>query len=77
MSENNGALFHLAFPVHDLEAARDFYGRVLGCPEGRSSDTLTSLAIRSSRISSPAEPAWRSQTQWMGETFRSLTSARL
>jgi uncharacterized protein len=39
MSENNGALFHLAFPVHDLRAARDFYGGVLGCPEGRSSDT--------------------------------------
>lgn len=31
-------LFHLAFPVHDLDAAREFYGRVLGCPEGRSSD---------------------------------------
>jgi extradiol dioxygenase family protein len=30
--------FHLAFPVDDLAAARDFYGRVLGCPEGRSSD---------------------------------------
>ncbi len=30
--------FHLAFPVHDLNAARDFYGRVMGCPEGRSSD---------------------------------------
>lgn len=30
--------FHLAFPVHDLEAARDFYGGVLNCPEGRSSD---------------------------------------
>ncbi|WP_375288696.1 VOC family protein [Sphingomonas sp.] len=29
--------FHLAFPVHDLAAARDFYGRVLGCAEGRSS----------------------------------------
>ena len=30
--------FHLAFPVHDLEAARAFYGGLLGCPEGRSSD---------------------------------------
>jgi len=29
--------FHLAFPVHDLEAARGFYGGLLGCPEGRSS----------------------------------------
>jgi extradiol dioxygenase family protein len=31
-------LFHLAFPVHDLKAARDFYSRVLGCEEGRSSE---------------------------------------
>jgi uncharacterized protein len=30
--------FHLAFPVHDLAAARVFYGGLLGCPEGRSSD---------------------------------------
>ncbi|MCM8558237.1 VOC family protein [Sphingomicrobium sediminis] len=30
--------FHLAFPVDDLEAARAFYGGVLGCPEGRESD---------------------------------------
>ena len=28
--------FHLAIPVHDLAAARGFYGGVLGCPEGRS-----------------------------------------
>ncbi|GGD87277.1 glyoxalase [Tsuneonella deserti] len=30
--------FHLAFPVHDLGSAREFYGTLLGCPEGRSSD---------------------------------------
>ena len=30
--------FHIAFPVNDLAAARHFYGTVLGCPEGRSSD---------------------------------------
>ena len=30
--------FHLAFPVHDLQSARAFYGGLLGCPEGRSSD---------------------------------------
>jgi extradiol dioxygenase family protein len=30
--------FHIAFPVDDLEAARRFYGEVLGCTEGRSSD---------------------------------------
>ena len=27
--------FHLAFPVDDLEAARRFYGTVMGCPQGR------------------------------------------
>jgi extradiol dioxygenase family protein len=32
------APFHLAFPVHDLAAARQFYGGLLGCAEGRSSD---------------------------------------
>ncbi|SEH16889.1 hypothetical protein SAMN05428974_1975 [Sphingopyxis sp. YR583] len=31
------APFHIAFPVDDLDAARHFYGTVLGCPEGRSS----------------------------------------
>src|ERR1019366_624904 len=30
--------FHLAFPVRDLSEARAFYGELLGCPEGRSSD---------------------------------------
>ena len=32
------ARFHLAMPVHDLAAARSFYGELLGCPEGRSAD---------------------------------------
>ena len=30
--------FHLAIPVHDLAAAREFYGGLFGCAEGRSSD---------------------------------------
>ena len=30
--------FHLAFPVASLAQARAFYGGLLGCPEGRSSD---------------------------------------
>ena len=30
--------FQLAFPVHDLAAAREFWGGTIGCPEGRSSD---------------------------------------
>jgi len=31
--------FHVAVPVDDLEKARQFYGQLLGCEEGRSSDT--------------------------------------
>jgi uncharacterized protein len=34
-------LFHLAFVVHDLEQARNFYVDVLGCRVGRSADTWT------------------------------------
>jgi uncharacterized protein len=30
--------FHIAFPVHSIASARAFYGGLLECPEGRSSD---------------------------------------
>ena len=30
--------FHLAFPVDNLEKTREFYTKILGCNEGRSSD---------------------------------------
>lgn len=30
--------FHIAIPVHDLQICREFYGKVLNCPEGRSSE---------------------------------------
>jgi hypothetical protein len=30
--------FHLAIPVNDLKKSREFYGEILGCEEGRSSD---------------------------------------
>lgn len=33
------SLFHLALHVTDLEATRSFYRDVLGCTEGRSTDT--------------------------------------
>lgn len=38
LTTNPGPLspFHVAFPVHDLALAREFYGGTLGCPEGRS-----------------------------------------
>ena len=42
--------FHLAFPVHDLEAARGFYGDVLGCEEGRSSDAWVDFDFHGHQI---------------------------
>ena len=38
MSQTTIPPFHLAFPVRDLAEARTFYGELLGCPEGRSSN---------------------------------------
>ena len=42
--------FHLAFPVDDLAAARRFYGELLGCPEGRSSDRWIDFDLRGHQI---------------------------
>jgi uncharacterized protein len=42
--------FHLAFPVDDLGAARRFYGDLLGCPEGRSSDRWIDFDLRGHQI---------------------------
>ena len=36
MSDSALTPFHLAIPVHDLALARQFYGQLLGCTEGRS-----------------------------------------
>jgi len=33
--------FHLAVPVHDIDVAREFYGRTLGLPRGRSASRWT------------------------------------
>jgi hypothetical protein len=42
--------FHHAFPVDDLEAARAFYGGLLGCPEGRSADHWVDFDLRGHQI---------------------------
>ncbi|MFN2413987.1 MAG: VOC family protein [Pyrinomonadaceae bacterium] len=49
-------MFHLAFPVHDLAAARDFYGGVLGCPEGRSSDIWIDFNLFGHQIVAHLQP---------------------
>ncbi|TMM47150.1 VOC family protein [Qipengyuania marisflavi] len=49
--------FHLAFPVHDLAAARGFYGGVLGCAEGRSSDQWVDFDFYGHQIVAHLAPA--------------------
>jgi uncharacterized protein len=48
---NPPSRFHLAFHVTDLDAARDFYGRVLGCVEGRSTDNWVDFDFFGHQIS--------------------------
>lgn len=45
------ALFHLAINVRDLDDARDFYGRLLGCSEGRSADTWVDFDMHGHQLS--------------------------
>lgn len=51
--------FHLAFPVHDLTAARSFYGDLIGCPEGRSSDQWIDFDFYGHQIVAHLDPAAR------------------
>jgi extradiol dioxygenase family protein len=44
-------IFHLAYHVTDLDAARRFYGGVLGCAEGRSTDTWVDFDFFGHQIS--------------------------
>ena len=45
------ALFHLAYNVTDLEEARRFYGDVLGCREGRSTESWVDFDFFGHQIS--------------------------
>ena len=45
------SLFHFAFNVTDLNEARRFYGGVLGCREGRSTDTWVDFDFYDHQIS--------------------------
>ena len=45
------SLFHFAFHVRDLAVARQFYGGVLGCAEGRSSPTWVDFDFFNHQIS--------------------------
>jgi len=49
--------FHLAFPVDDLAAARRFYGELLACPEGRSTDRWIDFDLFGHQIVAHLAPA--------------------
>jgi extradiol dioxygenase family protein len=67
-----GALhpFHLAFPVTSLDKARDFYGALLGCPEGRSSPDWIDFNLYGHQIVahlSPSEAGHRNTSEVDGD----------
>lgn len=51
--------FHLAFPVHDLAAARAFYIETLGCAEGRSADSWIDFDLFGHQIVAHLDPQAR------------------
>ena len=50
-------LFHLAFPVRDIAEARGFYGGLLGCPEGRSSEAWVDVDFYGHQLVAHLSPA--------------------
>ena len=62
------SLFHFAFNVTDLDEARRFYGGVLGCREGRSTDTWVDFDFFGHQISLHlGEPFKTAATGQVGE----------
>ena len=53
------SIFHLAFHVRDLEEARRFYGGVLGCAEGRSTDTWVDFDFFGHQLVAHLDPGRR------------------
>jgi uncharacterized protein len=48
--------FHLAFPVHNLAAARAFYVGLLGCREGRSSEHWIDFDLHGHQVVAHLDP---------------------
>lgn len=49
--------FHLAMPVDDLAAARTFYGELIGCEQGRSSESWVDWNLRGHQFVTHLAPA--------------------
>ena len=64
------SVFHLAFNVKDLDEARNFYGELLGCQEGRSTDSWVDFSFFNHQISLHlGEPFKVEKTGKVGEHF--------
>lgn len=64
------SLFHFSLNVTDLDAARRFYGEVLGCAEGRSTDTWVDFDFFSHQLSLHlGEPLKTARTGRVGDTL--------
>jgi len=50
------SLFHLAFPVHDLVATKQFYVGGLGCTLGRESANAITLGLAGNQLIGHREP---------------------
>lgn len=62
------SIFHLAFHVRDLQLSRQFYGDLLGCEEGRSTDTWVDFNFFGHQLSLHlGEPFAVSSTGKVGE----------
>lgn len=60
------SVFHLAYNVLDLDEAREFYGKTLGCREGRSAPTWVDFDFFGHEIS-----------LHIGEPFRTAETGRV
>jgi len=62
------SVFHLAYHVTNLDEARMFYGDVLGCEEGRSTDTWVDFDFFGHQISLHlGEPFKTENTGYVGD----------
>ncbi len=50
------APFHLAFPIRDIEETRSFYGSLLGCDIGRSTDKWIDFNFFGNQLSAHVKP---------------------
>ena len=57
------SIFHLAYTVRDLESSRKFYGDLLGCQEGRSTESWVDFDFFGNQLS-----------LHIGETIKELES---